>query len=84
WEVVPATDDDANHPDPLWASQLGAITAPTLVLSGGPASFLPEANVRRLAELIPGGRAVTIPVGHLIHRSDPEGFLAELKGFGIY
>ncbi|MEU8888486.1 alpha/beta fold hydrolase [Streptomyces sp. NPDC048442] len=84
WEVIPATDEGANHPDPAWTSRLGAVTAPTLVLSGGPASFLPEANLRRLAELIPGGRAVTVPAGHLIHRNDLDGFLAELKGFGIY
>lgn len=84
WELIPATDEGANHPDPAWASSLGAITAPTLVLSGGPASFLAEADVRRMAGLIPGSRAVTIPVGHLIHASDPDGFLAELKGFGMY
>ncbi|MFF0744634.1 alpha/beta fold hydrolase [Streptomyces sp. NPDC004111] len=84
WELIPDTDEGANHPDPAWAADLARITAPTLVLSGGPESFLAEADVRRTAELIPGARAVTIPVGHLIHRGDPEGFLAELKAFGIY
>ncbi|MFI5804700.1 alpha/beta fold hydrolase [Streptomyces sp. NPDC051561] len=84
WEVLVDTDEGANHPDPAWLSGLAAITAPALLFSGGAQSFLAEADVRRLGGLIPGARTVTMPVGHLIHRNDPEGFLAELKGFGIY
>ncbi|MCX5207178.1 alpha/beta hydrolase [Streptomyces sp. NBC_00237] len=84
WDVVPATDEGANHPDPEWEAGLAKITAPVLVIWGGEASFLPGAGQRELAELIPGARRVTIPVGHLIHRNDPTGFLAELRGFGIY
>ncbi|GAA3490954.1 alpha/beta hydrolase [Streptomyces cremeus] len=84
WDVIPATDEGANHPDPAWQAGLAGITAPVLVVSGGKASFLPDAGQQRLTDLIPGARRVTIPVGHLIHRNDPAGFLAELKGFGVY
>lgn len=83
WDLIPPTDEDLNHPDPAWAARLGAITAPTLVLSGGPASFVSEENLRLLAELVPAGRLVTIPVRHLIHQDAPDRFLAELRAFGI-
>ncbi|GHH49667.1 hypothetical protein GCM10018773_45390 [Streptomyces candidus] len=83
WDLIPPTDEDLNHPDPAWAARLCAITAPTLVLSGGPTSFVSEQDLRRLAQLVPVGRLVTIPVGHLIHQDAPDRFLAALRTFGI-
>ncbi|CAM5498257.1 alpha/beta hydrolase [Streptomyces spiroverticillatus] len=84
WDLIPHTDEGANHPDPAWEAGLAKITAPVLVVSGGEASFLPDAEQQKLTDLLPDARRVTLPVGHLIHRNDPEGFLAELRTFGIY
>ncbi|MFJ2742343.1 alpha/beta fold hydrolase [Streptomyces sp. NPDC087440] len=84
WDLIPATDEGANHPHPEWEAGLSKIAAPVLVVSGGEASFLSDAEQQKLTDLLPDARRVTIPVGHLIHRNDPDGFLAELRAFGIY
>ncbi|MFF1510267.1 alpha/beta fold hydrolase [Streptomyces sp. NPDC058326] len=83
WEIVPATDAQLNAPDPAWRAELPAITAPTLVLAGGPSSHLPQDHLARLAARIPGARLATIDAGHLVHTDRPEEFLAALRDFGL-
>ncbi|MCQ0000565.1 alpha/beta fold hydrolase [Streptomyces sudanensis] len=63
------------------AGGLGAITAETLVVAGGPGSHVPQEGVAELARRIPGGRMVTIPVGHLVHRAAPEAFTGAVSAF---
>lgn len=82
WEVVPATDEQYNGPDPARAEGPSRISAPALLLAGGPSSHLPQDSLVRMAELIPGCPLVTVGAGHLIHENAPEAFLAELKATG--
>ncbi|GGT16118.1 hypothetical protein GCM10010222_67600 [Streptomyces tanashiensis] len=82
WDIVPATDAQLNAPDPAWREGASAIPAPTLVLAGGPASHIPQDQLARLAQDIPGASLVTIEAGHLVHETRPAEFLAVLREFG--
>jgi pimeloyl-ACP methyl ester carboxylesterase len=81
WEMVLAVRRQIDQPDPRWLERLGQITAETLVLAGGPQSHVPQDGVAELARRIPGGRVVTIPVGHLIHHAAPEAFTEAVSAF---
>jgi pimeloyl-ACP methyl ester carboxylesterase len=63
-------------PDPAWWDRLELITAPALVISGGPASHLPQGQLARAARSIRGSQLVTIPAGHRVHTRSPGRFLA--------
>ena len=65
------------RPDELWWSQLPSITAPTLLIHGGPDSHVPGYRLEEMERLMPDCRLVTFPVGHRVHLSDPDRF-AEL------
>jgi 3-oxoadipate enol-lactonase len=81
WEMVLAIRRQIDNPDPAWLGRLGQITAETLVIGGGPPSYVPQDWVAELARQIPGARMETIPVGHLIHHADPEAFVRMAWGF---
>ncbi|MGW2086341.1 alpha/beta fold hydrolase [Streptomyces sp. NPDC001880] len=83
WPVVPSTDAQLNEPDPAWQERLGEITAPTLVIGGGPTSQIAQERLVWLAGRIPGGRFVTIDAGHLVHTERPDEFLVEIRKFGL-
>ncbi|MCX5388729.1 alpha/beta fold hydrolase [Streptomyces sp. NBC_00094] len=83
WDVVTTTDAQLNAPDPHWRDDLPAITAPTLVLAGGPTSHVPQEHLSWLAERIPGARLVTIDGGHLLHASRHDEFLTAIREFGL-
>lgn len=65
------------RPDEKWWSQLSLITAPTLLIHGGPDSHVPGYRLEEMNKLIPDCRLVTMPVGHRVHLSAPDPF-AEL------
>ncbi len=74
WAAVSAIRVDARKPDPArWAS-LARITAPTLWLSGGPASHVDPSRSEAAAAATPTATLVTIPVGHNIHHDAPDEF----------
>ncbi|MGC3001236.1 alpha/beta fold hydrolase [Streptomyces sp. G35A] len=81
WEMVPAVRRQIDTPDPRWLERLSRITAETLVVAGGPHSHVPQDGVAELARRIPGGRMVTIPVGHLIHHAAPGAFTEAVSAF---
>ncbi|MFB7531072.1 alpha/beta fold hydrolase [Streptomyces sp. NPDC056178] len=81
WEMVSAIRKQIDVPDPRWLHRLSGITAETLVVAGGPRSHVPQDGIAELARRIPGGRVVTIPVGHLIHRAAPEAFMKTVSEF---
>ncbi|MGP3634220.1 alpha/beta fold hydrolase [Streptomyces sp. 24-1644] len=83
WPVVPAIDAQLNDPGPVGRERLGEITAPTLVIGGGPRSHIVQDHLAWMAEQIPGGRFVTIDAGHLVHTARPDEFLAALRSFGM-
>jgi pimeloyl-ACP methyl ester carboxylesterase len=68
-------------PDPDWWDRLSLITAPTLLISGGPASHIPQQELAEVAALIAASQLVTIPAGHRVHSRDPEQFLAVVLPF---
>jgi pimeloyl-ACP methyl ester carboxylesterase len=67
------------HPE--WWDALPAITAPTLLLSGGPRSHIAPARLAEVAALIPRCDLVTVPVGHRIHSTAPEDFQDTVLNF---
>ncbi|MET7399971.1 alpha/beta hydrolase [Dactylosporangium sp. NPDC005572] len=69
------------RPQPEWWAGLGRITAPTLLLSGGPQSHISPARLAEVAAALPDCRLVTIPVGHRIHSLAPAEFSAEVLPF---
>ncbi len=81
WALVPALTAQRNAPDPAWWDGLTRISAPTLVVAGGPASHLPQDEIAELAARIPRARLVTIPAGHLVHTTEPARFLAVVDEF---
>ncbi|MEE1808977.1 alpha/beta fold hydrolase [Streptomyces sp. BE133] len=83
WSVVPSTNAQLNEPDPAGRERLGEITAPTLVIGGGPASQIAQDRLVWMAGRIPRGRFVTIEAGHLVHTERPDEFLTELRSFGL-
>ncbi|MEU3223283.1 alpha/beta fold hydrolase [Streptomyces sp. NPDC006976] len=83
WPIVPSTDAQLNEPDPAGRELLGAITAPTLVIGGGPRSRIAQEDLAWMARRIPGAALVTIDAGHLVHTERPEEFLAALRSFGV-
>ncbi|MFI1189881.1 alpha/beta fold hydrolase [Streptomyces californicus] len=83
WPVVPDTDTQINDPDPDIPGRLAEITAPTLVIGGGPTSHIDQEQLARMTRAIPGAASVTIDAGHLVHTDRPEEFLAALREFGL-
>ncbi|MBH5333799.1 alpha/beta fold hydrolase [Streptomyces pactum] len=81
WAVKTQFTLARNAPDPRWTEGLATITAPTLVIAGGPASHIPQHEVADLADRIPGARLRTVEAGHLVHEQRPEAFLAVVAEF---
>jgi 3-oxoadipate enol-lactonase len=74
WPVVPAIGGQVNAGDPeTWAS-LPMITAPTLLIGGGPDSHVSQDKLAEAAARIPHSELVTIPAGHQVHVSRPAEF----------
>jgi esterase len=70
------------HPDPSWWSELPLISAPTLIIGGGPTSHVRQGKLAEAAALIPDCRLVTIPdAGHVIHLTRSEEYIALLRDF---
>ncbi|MER5750562.1 alpha/beta hydrolase [Streptomyces sp. NPDC002088] len=57
------------------------VTAPTMVVAGGPESRLPQDEIAAMAARFPAGRLVTIPAGHLVHTTRPGEFCAAVEEF---
>ena len=68
--VLGATDD----PSRRWWPHLTEITAPTLIIGGGPESQIPQDLLVEVSHAIADCTLVTIPVGHHIHDTAPEEF----------
>jgi 3-oxoadipate enol-lactonase len=81
WDVLPAIFTEANDPDRRWWPHLRRITAPTLLIGGGPPSHVPAEELAEVARLIPDCTLVTIPAGHHVHAAEPEAFTDALLGW---
>ncbi|MBV9379610.1 MAG: alpha/beta fold hydrolase [Streptosporangiaceae bacterium] len=71
----------ANDPPQAWRDGLAAITAPTLIVAGGPESHISQDRLRDMAGLIPRCELITIPAGHFVHASRPAEFMAAVTAF---
>jgi pimeloyl-ACP methyl ester carboxylesterase len=81
WRVVEQVRPEIDHPDPVWPQVVGSVVAPTLVVAGGPRSFVAAEHVAELVAALPRGRSVTLDTGHEVHETDPEGFTHEVATF---
>ncbi|MDQ7904475.1 alpha/beta hydrolase [Phytohabitans sp. ZYX-F-186] len=81
FDVRPAIVAQLNTPDPAWWTRADEVAVPTLVISGGPASHLPQRTLYEFAARLPGGRLVTVPAGHRVHTTAPEPFLEAVLAF---
>jgi len=75
WAVVPAIVQEVNDPSLRWWKHLPAITAPTLLVGGGPTSHIPQDLLLDVCEAVPDCTLVTIPAGHDVHESEPLAFV---------
>ncbi|GIH28690.1 alpha/beta hydrolase [Acrocarpospora phusangensis] len=74
WRAVDMIRRGVRAPNAAWWDRLGAITATTLMISGGETGLLPPAVFAEAAENIPDAKFVIIDVGHCIHEGAPEAF----------
>ncbi|GHF64010.1 3-oxoadipate enol-lactonase [Kitasatospora xanthocidica] len=81
WAMVRAVKAQLDDPDPAWRDGLASITARTLAVAGGPASYVPQERIAELARLIPDCRLVTVEAGHLVHGARPEEYVAVVAPF---
>jgi 3-oxoadipate enol-lactonase len=80
WAVT-ALSAEASDPPASSRDGLTAITAPTLVIAGGPDSHVNQDRLADLAARIPGGQVLTIPAGHLVHAAQPARFISAVTAF---
>jgi pimeloyl-ACP methyl ester carboxylesterase len=81
WRVVEQVRPQVDDPDPGWPAVARSVAAPTLVVAGGPRSFVAAEHVAELVAALPDGRSVTLDTGHEVHEGDPAGFSRELLTF---
>src|SRR5262249_32350484 len=74
WAVVPAIVGLVNTGDQAMWDGLSAITAPSLLIAGGPASHIDQDKIAAAAASIPHADLLTIPAGHLVHAERPAEF----------
>lgn len=74
WAVVPAIHGEVGRHDAAAWDGLATITAPTLLVGGGPDSHVPQSRLRDVAGRIPDCTLVTIPAGHHVHETRPAEF----------
>jgi len=81
WAVVPAIIGQVNAGDPVTWDGLREITAPTLLIGGGPKSHIPQDKLAEAAARIPRCTLLTIPAGHDIHTARPAQFADTVLGW---
>jgi len=74
WLVLEAILGATDDPSRSWWPHLTAITAPTLIIGGGPESQIPQDLLVEVAQAIRDCTLITIPVGHHVHDNAPEEF----------
>ena len=74
WAVVPAIVEEVNDLSLRWWKHLPEITAPTLLVGGGPTSHIPQELLVDVSRAVPDCTLVTISAGHDIHASEPDTF----------
>ncbi|HEY9437126.1 MAG TPA: alpha/beta hydrolase [Streptomyces sp.] len=70
--AVPEVRAQLTEPDPRWTRELGQIVAPTLLITGGPESPVPQDRLPEMEALIPDCRLITLGGGYDVHRVNAE------------
>jgi pimeloyl-ACP methyl ester carboxylesterase len=81
WPVVPAIRGQLNDASAVWWDRLSEITAPTLLIGGGPSSHIAPAKLDEVARRVSQCTLVTIPTGHYVHAAAPAEFAATVLEF---
>jgi pimeloyl-ACP methyl ester carboxylesterase len=81
WRMVEQVRPEIDDPDPRWGDVVARISAPTLVIAGGPGSPVPQEHIAELVRTVPDGRLVTLDTGHLVHATRPDEFTHHLLSF---
>ena len=82
WHLIDPIMTELRSPDTAWWARLEAISAPTLLVSGGPTSHVSPAALARMSEAIPDCRLETIPdAGHRVHSVEPDAFWSVVAPF---
>jgi 3-oxoadipate enol-lactonase len=81
WAAVPALMGEASAHDPSAWDELASIAAPTLVISGGTASHLPDDRIAEVVHRIPECDLVTIEAGHHVHENEPAQFAGAVQSW---
>lgn len=71
----------ARRARPSWWDRLGDVTAPALLLGGGPDSHVDQADLAEAASLVPDCRLVVLSAGHRPHVTRTAELLAEVEPF---
>lgn len=71
WALVEPLVAEANDPPPHRWEELSQVTAPTLVIGGGPTSHIDQTALAAMAGRIPSARFTTVAAGHLAHVERP-------------
>jgi 3-oxoadipate enol-lactonase len=74
WAVITPILTEVSQGSQVPWDSLPAITAPTLLIGGGPDSHIPQDKLAEAATRIPRCDLVTIPAGHHIHATRPAEF----------
>jgi pimeloyl-ACP methyl ester carboxylesterase len=62
------------RPDQQWWDDLSSISAPTLVIHGGPTSHVPADRLEHMLTVLPDARLVAMDVGHRVHNNAPDAY----------
>lgn len=81
WAVLAPIIHQLNDPDPAWWTDLGNISAPTLVIGGGHESFIDQTELSETVSRIPDARLITIEAGHHVHSTKPDEFASAVQAF---
>ncbi len=79
--VVREVVAELREPRPRWWEGLASVTAPTLLLAGGPKSHLDQSRHDLVARAIPDATVVRLDTGHRVHSTAPEAWLAATTPF---
>jgi 3-oxoadipate enol-lactonase len=72
---------EVGQPDPTFWTRVSALTAPTLLLGGGPTSHIEQEWLDEFAAELADVRSVRIDAGHHIHTNAPAEFAETVLPF---
>jgi pimeloyl-ACP methyl ester carboxylesterase len=79
WDLVAPLRAELNDPSRRFWPRLKDITAPTLVIGGGPQSPVPQHLLAEVVSTVPDADLTTIAVGHMIHDEALDQFVDVLR-----